>query len=84
MARAGLREEMHGAHAGLTFDVLSAGDTGDTPNDRFEAWKDRNKAQVIRAEQTLEDIISSDTHDLATLSVALRVIRTLLRSGSLA
>jgi glutamate dehydrogenase len=83
MARAGLREELYAAHSALTFDVLSAGDADASPAERFAAWKARNAAQVVRAEQTLEDIVSADTQDLATLSVALRVIRTILRSGSM-
>ena len=35
---------------------------------------------MARAQATLEEIVALDTFDLATLSVALRTIRTLLRA----
>jgi len=82
-ARAGLLDELYAAHAELTFNVLSAGPAGTSPTDRFEVWRARNSIQLAHAEQTLEDIVSTDTQDLTTVSVALRVIRTLLRTASL-
>jgi glutamate dehydrogenase len=38
---------------------------------------------VARARQTLSEIWESETFDLATLSVALRAIRTLVAAGGL-
>ena len=81
MARAGLRDELYAAHAELTAEVLAAGTPGAAPSDRFEAWKAGNSVQLAHAERTLDEIVSTDTQDLATASVALRVIRTLLRTG---
>jgi len=83
MARAALREDLYAAHAGLTAEVLSAGDPESTPEQRFAAWVDRNGSIVGRARQTFEEIATSDTYDLAMMSVAMRTFRTLLRSGSM-
>ena len=81
MARAGLRDELYAAHAELTVEVLSTGTAGAPPSDRFEAWKADNTVQLAHAERTLDEIVSTGTEDLTTVSVALRVIRTLLRTG---
>ncbi|MCF2533963.1 NAD-glutamate dehydrogenase [Yinghuangia soli] len=83
MARASLREDLYSAQAGLTFDVLSSGGPEDTPELRFKAWEAKNISVINRARTTLEELQEAESYDLATLSVAMRVIRTLLRSGSM-
>ncbi|CAL9436940.1 NAD-specific glutamate dehydrogenase [Streptomyces sp. enrichment culture] len=82
MARAAIREDLYAAHAALTADVLAAGDDGSTPGQRFKVWEQKNAAILSRARATLEEIQSSDTFDLANLSVAMRTMRTLLRTHS--
>ncbi|PNG19440.1 NAD-glutamate dehydrogenase [Streptomyces cahuitamycinicus] len=82
MARAAIREDLYAAHAALTADVLAVGDGGATPEQRFKAWEQKNAAILGRARTTLEDIQSSDAFDLANLSVAMRTMRTLLRTHS--
>ncbi|MFD5033750.1 NAD-glutamate dehydrogenase [Streptomyces sp. NPDC058405] len=82
MARASIREDLYAAHAGLTADVLSVGDGGSTPGERFTAWEQKNAAILTRARATLEEIQGSDAFDLANLSVAMRTMRTLLRTHS--
>lgn len=80
MARASIREDLYAAHAALTADVLSVGNGTSTPEERFEAWEEKNAAILGRARSTLEEIQSSDTFDLANLSVAMRTMRQLLRT----
>ncbi|MFF8290234.1 NAD-glutamate dehydrogenase [Streptomyces sp. NPDC016309] len=82
MARASIREDLYAAHAALTADVLSAGNGTSTPEERFTAWERRNAAILGRARTTLEEIQGSDAFDLANLSVAMRTMRTLLRTHS--
>ncbi|GAA1903319.1 NAD-glutamate dehydrogenase [Streptantibioticus ferralitis] len=82
MARAAIREDLFAAHAALTQDVLSAGNGSSTPEQRFAAWEQKNVALLGRARTTLEEIQSSDSFDLANLSVAMRTMRTLLRTHS--
>ncbi|MBM7172299.1 NAD-glutamate dehydrogenase [Streptomyces sp. G44] len=82
MARASIREDLYAAHAALTADVLDAGDGASTPEERFKAWEEKNAPILSRARTTLEEIQSSDAFDLANLSVAMRTMRTLLRTHS--
>ncbi|MFE0134137.1 NAD-glutamate dehydrogenase [Streptomyces sp. NPDC059037] len=82
MARASIREDLYAAHAALTADVLSAGNGEATPEQRFKAWEEKNTAILSRSRTTLDEIQSSDAFDLANLSVAMRTMRTLLRTHS--
>ncbi|MEU6957862.1 NAD-glutamate dehydrogenase [Streptomyces sp. NPDC045714] len=80
MARASIREDLYAAHAALTSDVLSVGNGSSTPEERFRAWESQNAAILARSRSTLEEIQGSDAFDLANLSVAMRTMRTLLRT----
>ena len=80
MARAAIREDLFAAHAALTADVLSAGEPGAAPEQRYQAWEERNAGLVGRARTTLEEIQGAEEFDLASLSVAMRTFRTLLRT----
>ncbi|MFD9504836.1 NAD-glutamate dehydrogenase [Streptomyces sp. NPDC060035] len=80
MARASIREDLYAAHAALTSDVLSVGNGTSTPEQRFKAWEEKNAAILTRSRSTLEEIQGSDAFDLANLSVAMRTMRTLLRT----
>ncbi|WP_327429175.1 NAD-glutamate dehydrogenase [Streptomyces sp. NBC_01236] len=82
MARASIREDLYAAHAALTADVLAVGNGTSTPEQRFKAWEEKNAAILGRARTTLEEIQGSDSFDLANLSVAMRTMRTLLRTHS--
>ncbi|MCQ8775097.1 NAD-glutamate dehydrogenase [Streptomyces telluris] len=80
MARASIREDLYAAHAALTADILSVGNGSSTPEQRFQAWEEKNAAILSRARTTLDEIHGSDAFDLANLSVAMRTMRTLLRT----
>ncbi|WP_329526548.1 NAD-glutamate dehydrogenase [Streptomyces sp. NBC_01462] len=82
MARASIREDLYAAHASLTADVLAVGNGTSTPEQRFKAWEEKNAPILGRARATLEEIQGSDSFDLANLSVAMRTMRTLLRTHS--
>ncbi|OXS36271.1 NAD-glutamate dehydrogenase [Streptomyces sp. XY006] len=82
MARAAIREDLYAAHAALTADVLAVGNGSSTPEQRYKAWEEKNAAILGRARTTLEEIQGSDAFDLANLSVAMRTMRTLLRTHS--
>ena len=64
MARAALRDDLHAVHAQLTAAQLA----GNPPPEK----------DAEQAVKTLQEICSDDDSDLARLSVALRVVRTLL------
>ncbi len=82
MARAALRDDLYAAHAALTGDVLVVSGSG-TPEERLAVWTERNASAVARARQTLSEIWESERFTVATLSVALRAIRTLVTSSTL-
>ncbi|MBX9366203.1 NAD-glutamate dehydrogenase [Streptomyces massasporeus] len=82
MARAAIREDLYAAHAAVTADVLAVGNGTSTPEQRYKAWEQKNAAILGRARATLEEIQSSESFDLANLSVAMRTMRTLLRTHS--
>ncbi len=79
LARSALRYDLYAALAGLTQNVLTSTSPEDEPVERITSWQQQNAEGVARAEATLTEIVSLDSYDLATLSVALRTIRTLLR-----
>ncbi|MEV4562724.1 NAD-glutamate dehydrogenase [Nonomuraea sp. NPDC049419] len=83
MARSALRDDLYAAHASLTRDVLAHSRPGLSPEERLARWTEANSAAVARARQTLSEIWESDNFDLATLSVALRAIRTLVAASNL-
>jgi glutamate dehydrogenase len=82
MARAALRDDLYAAHAALTRDVLVVSGSG-SPEERLAVWTDHNASAVARARQTLTEIWESERFNVATLSVALRAIRTLVTSSTL-
>ncbi|WP_316744141.1 NAD-glutamate dehydrogenase [Streptomyces sp. MK7] len=82
MARAAIREDLYAAQAALTADVLAVGNGTSTPEQRFKVWEQKNAPILSRARTTLEEIHGSDAFDLANLSVAMRTMRTLLRTHS--
>ncbi len=82
MARGALRDDLYTAHAALARDVLTVTEAG-TPERRLAAWVARNESAVSRAAQTLVEIWESDAFTVATLSVAVRAIRTLVATSTL-
>ena len=53
------------------------------PEDRLAAWVARNDSAVRRAAQTLTEIWETDRFTVATLSVAVRAVRTLAAASAL-
>ncbi len=79
MARSALRDDLYAAHAALTRDVLAVGGTGSVA-DRLATWESRNAAAIGRAAATLGEIWQSERFTFTTMSVASRVVRTLVTS----
>ena len=81
LARQALRTDLYGALAGVTTGVAAASDPADSPDRRIATWEDRHREGLARAQATLDQIAALETGDLATLSVALRVLRNLVAQG---
>ena len=80
MVRAALRDELHATHAALTAQVLDATPEGGEPEARVTHWEEQTGVILVRARSRLHEILDSETWDLARLSVALRVVRTLVNA----
>ena len=81
MARGALRDDLYAAHAALVCDVLKVTGPG-TPEQRLAEWAERNEEAVQRTSQTLTEIWETERSSLATLSVAVRAVRSLVASGA--
>jgi glutamate dehydrogenase len=82
MARNAIRDDLYTAHAALARDVLTVTEPG-SPEHRLAAWVQRNDSAVRRANQTLTEIWESNSFTVATLSVAVRAVRTLVTTSTL-
>ena len=82
LARAALRSDLYGALVGMTRRVIEA--TPDLTDElaRIEVWEAQQAEGLARAKATLDEIGTLENFDLATLSVALRTIRTLVQQGA--
>jgi glutamate dehydrogenase len=83
LARTAARDDLQAAHAELTTDVLQTTASTVPADERIANWQQANSAALVRASAIVDDIVSNDTADLATLSVALREVRALVRAASL-
>jgi glutamate dehydrogenase len=77
LARAALRHDVYAALSSITSSVLRSTDPSLPGPERTAAWEAANEERVARARATLAEALARDTVDLATLSVALRVMRGL-------
>jgi len=82
LARASLRYDLYAALESLTVAVLTTTAAGADPEERIETWEQANAAAVSRATQTLEEVRRLERGDLASLSVALRTLRGVVRSSA--
>jgi glutamate dehydrogenase len=77
LARSAARHDVYATLSAITTAVLRSTDAALGPDKRIEAWVDAHAARVERARSTLRAALEREDADLATLSVALRVLRAL-------
>jgi glutamate dehydrogenase len=82
LARLAVRDDIYGSLRSLCFDVLAVGEPEESGEEKIAEWEHTNTSRIDRARRTLTDIYNSDEHDLATLSVAARQIRSMTRTGT--
>ena len=78
MARATLRDDLHAVHAQLTSEVLAAASPGSGVAASLQQWEQAEGLALGRAAEVFAEICSDEDADLARMSVALRVLRSLL------
>ncbi|MFV0461730.1 MAG: NAD-glutamate dehydrogenase [Nostocoides sp.] len=83
LARAAVRDDLYGVLESLTRSVLqTTGEKGGSPQERLETWVAENHEAIERGKRALTGIVTQDAPNLAALSVALRTLRGIIRTGS--
>jgi glutamate dehydrogenase len=77
LARSAARHDVYAALSAITTAVLRNTDDELSADARIDAWVEQNVERVERARSTVRAALDRDVVDLATLSVALRVLRSL-------
>ncbi|MFI6432053.1 NAD-glutamate dehydrogenase [Rhodococcus oryzae] len=81
LARLALRDDLYSSLRSLTLDVLAGGEPDETPEEKILDWESSNSSRLSRARAALGEIAESGTLDLATLSVAARQVRSMVRGA---
>ncbi len=79
LARATLREDLFAVHARLTANVIDTTEIG-SADDRLDAWWQRATPAAGDTVAALDELAASSAADLASMSVATRVLRSLVRA----
>ncbi|KAB7741840.1 NAD-glutamate dehydrogenase [Nostocoides sp. F2B08] len=84
LARGALRDDLYGVLESLAEAVIADCPDGDIsdPDAAFEVWATRNHDTLQRARSSLVQIERMESPNIAALSVALRTLRSVLRSGA--
>ncbi|MBT8450315.1 MAG: NAD-glutamate dehydrogenase, partial [Gammaproteobacteria bacterium] len=78
-ARSAFREELDWQQRGLTIAVLKLSNETDTPEERLNSWIKNNGDLVVRWQSMVADFKSTNTHEFAKFSVALRELLILVQ-----
>jgi glutamate dehydrogenase len=79
LARLALRDDLYTSLRAITLDVLRQSDPGSSADEKIATWERANASRLGRARMALEEIQGFGKLDLATLSVAARQIRSMVR-----
>lgn len=81
LARQAMRTDLYAVIAELTLRVAESTDGG-TAQDRTTQWESARVHGIARTRSTLDEILQADDTELATISVALRVLRNLVAQAT--
>ena len=79
LARLALRDDLHQALRSLCLVILDSGEPDESADEKISEWELHNTSRLSRVRATLADIAESGNLDLATLSVAARQLRSIIR-----
>jgi len=82
LARGALRDDLYAVLESLTKSVLESSTAGSTPGERIAAWSEANAESLTRTRAALAGIERLESPGIAALSVALRTLRGVIRSGA--
>ncbi|MCC9203602.1 NAD-glutamate dehydrogenase [Arthrobacter sp. zg-Y769] len=81
LARAALRDDLYSTVADMTVAVLEATPdrAGTDPGERLHIWEQENADHLGRASKMFNEVNQLEQDDMASLSVALRLLRSIVR-----
>jgi glutamate dehydrogenase len=79
LARLALRDDLYSSLRAITLDVLRQSDPGTSADEKIENWERINSRRINRSRESLDEIRRAGRLDLATLSVATRQVRSMVR-----
>ncbi|WP_427130195.1 NAD-glutamate dehydrogenase [Pseudarthrobacter sp. S9] len=79
LARAALRDDLYSTASDITTAVLEATPAGTPAQERLTAWESQNVEQLGRAKSMFDEVNALEADDMASLSVALRLLRSIVR-----
>jgi glutamate dehydrogenase len=79
LARAALRDDLYSTVSDMTTAVLDATAAADSPEARLKDWEAQNAEQLGRAKSMFDEVNALEADDMASLSVALRLLRSIVR-----
>jgi glutamate dehydrogenase len=82
LARGALRDDLYAVLESLAKSVLDSTSAGSTPRERIAAWSEANADSLLRTRAALSGMERLENPGIAALSVALRTLRGVIRSGS--
>jgi glutamate dehydrogenase len=82
LARGALRDDLYAVLESLTKSVLDSSKEGSTPKERIAAWSEANADSLARSRLALSGLERLEKPGIAALSVVLRTLRGVIRSGS--
>lgn len=79
LARAALRDDLYSTVSDMTTAVLESTASGSAAGDRLKGWEQLNAEQLGRAKSMFDEVNALEADDMASLSVALRLLRSIVR-----
>ena len=79
LARLALRDDLYGSLRAVTLDALREAAPGTPVDEAIAQWERGNASRLLRARPALDQILTGERLDLATLSVVSRQLRGLAR-----
>ncbi|MCU1532157.1 MAG: NAD-glutamate dehydrogenase [Arthrobacter sp.] len=79
LARAALRDDLYSTVSDMTTAVLETTPPGTPAEERLTLWESQNVEQLSRAQSMFDEVNALEADDMASLSVALRLLRSIVR-----
>ncbi|EON33887.1 NAD-dependent glutamate dehydrogenase [Gordonia terrae C-6] len=79
LARLAVRDDMHGALRALTLKILEVSEPEESTAEKIAEWESSHSNRLSRVRSVLREIEETGTTSLATLSVAARQLRSVIR-----